>query len=411
MPGHARYVENVAEAMSIKFNNRVYEMKQAGVDVIVLSLGEAFFDIPLFPFDALPFPDVFHYSHSRGIIGLRRKLASYYRDEYGVPVDPATEIIVTAGSKAALHMSFMALLDPGDEVVVPEPAWVSYSEQIRLCHGRPIMVPYHVAVNGLEAWLTPKARAIVICSPQNPTGRVYSRAELRYLHDLARERNLYLLADEAYSDFMADEGFVSCGVEDPEKRHTIICNSMSKNYGMSGWRVGYVISNPALVQQILKINQHLITCPATILEHYLERHFDDILEITKPQIAEVVRKRARLGRYMNELGLRHLEGTATFYFFVWIGDSSLSSEAFCERLLSERNVCVVPGRGYGESCDGFVRVSVGTESMERTMCGMRAIKELIDATRLERRVRRPLGDAGEPVHRPAVTAGHEALAC
>lgn len=382
MPRHARYVENVAEAMSIKFNNRVYEMKQAGVDVIVLSLGEAFFEIPLFPFDTLPFPDLFHYSHSRGIIGLRRKLAAYYRDQYEVPVDPATEILITAGSKAALHMSFMALLEPGDDVVVPEPAWVSYSEQIRLCHGNPIMVPYHVPVSCLEDWVTPRTRAIVLCSPQNPTGRVYTRRELQRLHHLAHARNLYLLADEAYSDFLLDDEFMSCGVADPEKRHTIICNSMSKNYGMSGWRVGYVISNAGFIGQMLKINQHLITCPATILEYYLERHFDEILDITKPQICEVVRKRALLGQYMDELGLSYLDGTATFYYFVRIGDSSLSSEEFCDRLLSESKVCVVPGRGYGESCDGFVRVSVGAENMERTKQGIRAIRELIDATRL-----------------------------
>jgi aminotransferase len=384
MPRHARYVEQVEEAMSVKFNNRVYEMKQAGLDVTVLSLGEAFFDIPLFPFDTLPFPDLYHYSHSRGITGLRRKLSAYYQRQYGVPVDPASEILITAGSKIALHMCFMAMLDPGDEAVVLEPAWVSYSEQIRLCHGRPIMVPYDVPLDRLGSWITPRTRAIVISSPQNPTGHVYTRAELAFLHTLAARHNLYLIADEAYSEFLIGDGFVSCGVDDPTKTHTVICNSMSKNYGMSGWRVGYVIARAELVQQILKINQHLITCPATILEHYLERHFDDILDITRPQIRDVVERRAVLGRYMDEIGLRYLEGTATFYFFVRIADSCLASEAFCERLLAESRVSVVPGRGYGESCDGFVRVSVGTESMERTMRGIDAIKALIDATRRER---------------------------
>jgi aspartate aminotransferase/aminotransferase len=385
MARHARYVENVANAMSIKFNSFVYDMKEAGEDVIVLSLGEAFFDIPLFPFDTLPLPEGYHYSHSRGVPGLRRKLAAYYGGRYGVPVDPATEIVVTAGSKIALHMCFMALLEPGDEVVVPEPAWVSYSEQIRLCHGNPVMVPHDVSVAELGEWMTPRTRAVVLCSPQNPTGRVYTRGELRGLHRLAEERGVYLLADEAYSEFVVDEEFVSCGVDDPEKRHTIVCNSMSKNYGMSGWRVGYVISNAELMEQVLKINQHLITCPATILEHYLERHFDDILEITKPQIEEVVRRRAVLGEYMREIGLVPMEGTATFYFFVHIGESALSSEEFCMRLLRESRVCVVPGLGYGESCDGFVRVSVGTESLERTRHGLRAIRDLIQATRADGR--------------------------
>lgn len=381
MPRHAKYLDDVASAMSVQFNGYVYEMKQAGEDVIVLSLGEAFFDIPLLPFDTLPFPDLYHYSPSRGIAGLRGKLAAYYRDRYGVPVDPAKEILVTAGSKIALHMCFMALVDPGDEVVVPEPAWVSYSEQVRLCHGCPVMVPHDVPVTSLESWITPRTRALVVCSPQNPTGRVYTREELRYLHGLAEEHDLYLVADEAYSEFLLDEEFVSCGAEDPEKRHTIICNTMSKNHGMSGWRIGYVIAEPGLVERILKINQHLITCPATILEQYLERHFEDVLDVTRPQIREVVRKRAELGAYMKELGLSCMEGTATFYFFVRIDESGLRSEEFCHRLLREKKVSVVPGRGYGESCDGFVRVSVGTESMERTKRGIRAIRELIDEAR------------------------------
>jgi aminotransferase len=224
------------------------------------------------------------------------------------------------------------------------------------------------------------AYAIVVCSPQNPTGKVYSVDELRYLHRLACE-DVYLLADEAYSDFLLGEEFVSCGVEDPQKRHTIICNSMSKNYGASGWRIGYIISNQEVIEQILKINQHRVTCPATILEHYFERHFDEILAITRPQIRELVEKRARIGEYMRELGLRYMDGTATFYFFVSIAGSALGSEEFCMRLLQESKVSVVPGRGFGESCDHFVRVSVGTESMKRTLHGIRAIRTLIEATR------------------------------
>lgn len=401
MARHAEYVDDIATAMSIKFNAYANEAKAAGNDVTILSKGEAFFDIPLFAFDTLPFPDLYHYSHSAGLPGLRRKLAAYYHEQYGVPVDPLTEIIVTTGSKLGIHISFMALLEPGDEVVVPEPAWVSYSEQVRLCHGNPIMVPHDVPVRELGGWVTPRTRAIVVCSPTNPTGRVYTRDELRYLHGLAQEHDLYLVADEAYSDFLAGEEYVSTGLDDPAKEHTIICNTMSKNYGMSGWRIGYVISNPRVMEPILKISQHLLTCPPTILELYLERHFDEILEITKPQILQVVKKRAALARYMDELGLRYMPGTATFYFFVSIEESSLGSEEFCGRLLAEKNVCAVPGIGYGESCDGFIRCGVGTESVERMRAAFRAIKEMIDATR------RPGAGAahGEPAFAGANAAG------
>ncbi|WP_420130155.1 pyridoxal phosphate-dependent aminotransferase [Longimicrobium sp.] len=376
----AKYVKDVVPAMSMRFNGYANEMKARGEDVTILSFGEAFFDIPLYRFDTLPFPELYHYSDSRGLVGLRQKLAAYYHGQYGVPVNAANEIIVTAGSKIGLHMSFMALLEPGDEVVVPEPAWVSYSEQVRLCHGNPVMVPFDVPVEELGEWVTPRTRAIVVCSPQNPTGRVYTRDELRALHAMAQQHDVYLIADEAYSEFLAEGEYVSVGVDDPDKEHTILCNTMSKNYGMSGWRIGYLISNPRMMEQLLKISQHLMTCPPTILEQYLERHFDEILEITKPQILDIVKKRTALADYARELGLRYMEGTATFYLFVSIEDSALSSEEFCQRLLSEQKVCIVPGLGYGASCDGFVRVAVGTESMERTRAAFRAIKDLIDAT-------------------------------
>jgi aminotransferase len=380
MARHAKYVEDVATAMSIKFNSYGNAMKAAGEDVTICSFGEAYFDIPLYPFDTLPFPALYHYSDSRGLPGLRQKLAGYYHAQYGVPVDAVSEIVVTAGSKLGVHMSFMALLEPGDEVVVPEPAWVSYSEQVRLCHANPVMVPFDVPVTELGSWVTPRTRALVICSPQNPTGRVYTRDELRYLHGVAKEHGIYLISDEAYSDFVSTEPFVSCGLEDPEKEHTIICNTMSKGWGLSGWRIGYLISNARVMEQLLKISQHLMTCPPTMLEQYLERHFDDILAITKPQIREVVEKRAQLGRYMDEIGLRYMDGSATFYFFVSISPSTLGSEAFGMRLLSDHKVVAVPGVGYGKSCDGYMRVGIGTESMDRMKAALHAIKALIERT-------------------------------
>lgn len=376
----ATHLGQISQALSIQVNNLVYELKSRGEDVVVLSLGEAFFDIPLMGFDDLPMPDGYHYSHSRGDAELRARLARYYRQDYGVPVDAGTEVIVTAGSKIGIHMSLMAILNPGDEVLVLEPAWVSYSEQIKLCHAVPVMVPYDRSVFELGEFITERTRAIIVNNPHNPIGSVMPLGELEFLHALADREDLYLLADEAYSEFVLDDSFVSMGTLDPEKRHTIICNSMSKNYGMSGWRIGYVISNPQLLGEILKINQHLITCPPTILQHYLARHFDEILEITRPQIAEVVTRRRELAAFMEEHGMSCLPGIATFYFFVSIEGSALSSVEFCTRLLNEHHVSTVPGIGYGASCDRFIRVSIGTESMERTRTGILRIRQLIEET-------------------------------
>lgn len=378
MPQPARYVQDVVQAMSIKYNNRVYEAKRAGRDVIVLSLGEAFFDIPLFPFDDLPMPDLYHYSHSRGIPELRDVLAAHYRGRYQVDVDPASELIVTAGSKLALHMTFMAMLDPGDEVLIPEPAWVSYPEQVRLCHGRPVALPCHTPVSEYGRFVSPRTRALVVNSPHNPGGRTLSLDEWRQIQRLAEEHDLYVVSDEAYSDFLLEPAlFHSAARFDAAKTRTVVCNSLSKNCGMSGWRLGYLITNAALAAEILKINQHLLTCPATVLQWYLARHFQQILDVTGPQIRDVVEKRREVACMLDGLGLEYMPGAGTFYLFVSIRDSALRSEEFCERLLDEDGVSAVPGLGYGASCDGYIRISIGAENMPRVRAGVERIAGLM----------------------------------
>lgn len=380
MPQAARHVQDVVEAMSIKFNTRAYERRSRGEDVIALSLGEAYFDIPLFRFDDLPMPALYHYSHSRGLPELRTLLAEYYGSRYGVPVDPATEMLITAGSKIALHMAFMAILAPGDEVLIQEPAWVSYPEQVRLCHGRPVRIPYDVEIADYRHFVTERSRVIVVNNPNNPTGRLVTDREWRELHRIAVEHDCFILSDEAYSDYVLDPGdFISAAAYDPAKAHTIVVNTLSKNYGMSGWRIGYVFTNQELLFQLLKVNQHLLTCPATVLEMYMVRHFHEVLDITAPQIRDVVVKRAAVARMLDEAGIRYLPGEGTFYLFVSLEGSRLGSEAFCTRLL-ERGVCAVPGIGYGDSCDQFIRVSVGTESMERIHRGVEQIAALLHET-------------------------------
>lgn len=380
MPQLSRIVTESKEATSIKYNTMVYELKERGKNVLIMSLGEAFFDIPRFSMDDLPYPDVNHYSHSRGLSELRKLLSGYFLEQYGVSFDFEREIIVTAGSKAAIHMTLMSVLNPGDEVIFSEPAWVSYAEQIKLCYGVPIGMPYQVTVSQYQQYITDRTRAIIISNPHNPRGYVFTEQELRELLTLAKRHDLWILSDEAYSDFVIDDSFTSLGRLDREKKHAVVFNSMSKNYGVSGWRIGYVIANKDLVDNVLKVNQHLITCPPTLLEYYLARHFQDLLEITKPQIKEVVNKRKRLAQYMDNIGLSYLQGGATFYFFVSIAKSRLSSEAFCTRLLNEQCISIVPGSGYGESCDQFVRVSVGTATLEENQYGLDKIKQLIELT-------------------------------
>jgi aspartate aminotransferase/aminotransferase len=377
-PSTSKLVSQSIEALSIKFNTEVYEKQRKGEDVIVLSLGEAFFNIPLYKFDDLPYPKIYHYSHSRGIPEIREKLSQYFLDTYDVSFDYEKEIIVTAGSKIAIFMSLMALLNPHDEVIIHEPAWVSFPEQVKLAHGKPIQIPYEKSVYDFEEYVTPKTKLIIINNPNNPTGKTYTLEELSHIYHLAKKYKLYVLSDEAYSDFVLDQNdFISFANLDVKKEHSIVVNSISKNFGISGWRLGYLITNPQLINQILKINQHLITCPATILEYYIANHFDDIIQITKPQIIDLVKKRTDVADYMDSITLRYLPGNTTFYFFVSISPSKLSSEDFCLKLLHENSISVVPGIGYGFSCDKFIRLSIGSESMDRIKKGIDTIKKLI----------------------------------
>lgn len=374
-------METVDQAISIRYNNLVYDLKATGHDVITLSLGESYFDVPVPDFDGIDPGELHHYAHSRGLPELRRRLAKYYGDEFGVPVDPDHEILITAGSKVAIYLALLATVEPGDEVVVLEPFWLSYPTQVRLCGGVPVMVPHDVGVFELAGYLTDRTRAIVINNPNNPSGHVYTATELEFLHELADRHGLLLIVDEAYNEFVAPgTRYVTCGSADPRKLHTVTINSMSKNYGISGWRVGYVIAHRTLVDQILKVNQHLITCAPTPLMRYLAEHFDALIERTRPQIQHAVATRNEVAGWLAARGIEVLPGEATFYLFASLGRSTLTSDEFADRLLRESGVSVVPGIAYGDSCDRHIRISVGTESPERIRRGIDAIARLIDST-------------------------------
>lgn len=367
-------VKKIGEAGSIKINQMVYDLRREGRDVVVLSLGEAFFDIPMFDFGALDFNRGYHYSDTRGFPALREKISSFYDSQYGVKSDPAKNILISTGSKACVYFSILAAINPGEEVMIQEPYWVSYPEQTRLCQGVTKVVPYWIKGAGFAEYFTPKTRLVILNNPNNPAGSLYTPEDLKIIYDLCKKHGAYLLVDEAYSDFCLDGGFKSAGLLDKTFSNLIVVNSLSKNMGMSGWRLGYMFSNPEFIYQVLKINQHLITCAPTILQQYIERYFDDILKCTLPQVSEVVKKRAVIAKYMDSIDLKYIAGSTTFYFFVDISKCGKKSVDFAEWLMREYSIAVVPGSCYGESTDGFVRIGVGTEPVERIQSALNIIR-------------------------------------
>lgn len=369
-------VKNMPEASSIFINQLVLDFSRSGEDVTALSLGEAYFEFPSFDFKNVDHEKSQHYSESRGLLNLRVKLADYHRRRYDTFVDPRTEILISAGSKPLIYMAMLTALNVGDEILIHEPAWLSYPEQARLVGAVPKFIPFNATIQSFETHFTPNTRMLIICNPNNPAGGTYSRETLQYLYRLCHRRGVYFLVDEAYSEFVEEGDFVSLAALSQNKEGIIVVNSLSKNLGISGWRIGYVISHENFIAELLKVNQHIITCAPTILQMYCAEHFEKLLAITLPQVRQVVEKRARVASMLSKMGLTFLQGAATFYFFVSIGNFPGSSDDFAMNLLFRHRVGVVPGSAYGASTDRFVRISIGTESEPRIAAALSAIKKM-----------------------------------
>lgn len=368
-------VVDIPEALSIYINQLVYSEKRLGIDVTTLSLGEAFFDIPQFSFDEIDFVKGYHYSDSMGLPELRKKIMEYYNKNYNASIQSIDNIMISSGSKAIIFMVMLLLLKNGDDVLIHEPAWLSYQEQAKLAGGIPKFIPYDTGLEDFQNFLTEDTKLLILNNPNNPAGWVYDADKLRELYQICLKKHIYILMDEAYSDFIqADEKFVSLSCIAKDLEGVIIVNSLSKNMGMSGWRIGYMIAQEEIIFQALKLNQHIITCAPTILQMYISRYFDDIISVTLPQAKNVVEKRSRMIEYLDSIGLGHLNGGSTFYIFIDVRDLKVPVLDFCLYLLLKYGIAVVPGSAYGKSTAGFIRVGIGVESEERIVRAFDIIK-------------------------------------
>lgn len=359
-------IRKIPEALSIYMNQLVYSEKRKGKDIVTMSLGEAFFDIPAFPMEQIDFIKGYHYSDSMGIPELREKIMKFYNQRYCANILNIDQIMISSGSKAIIYMIFLATCGNNDEVLIHEPAWLSYQEQVKLVGATPVFVPYYTKPKEIVNYITEKTKLIVINNPNNPAGWIYTTEELKFIYQKCIEKNVFLLLDEAYSDFVVDTNeFVSISALSDDLEGVFVVNSLSKNMGMSGWRIGYVISSKKNINALLILNQHIATCAPTVLQLYLAHYFDDIMGITLSQVQEVVEKRNRIAAYIDKIGMLRLPGTSTFYIFIKINDISVDTLNFCLYLLFKYGIATVPGRAYGKSTDQFIRIGIGAESEER----------------------------------------------
>jgi len=365
---------------------RFFDIAATMKDVISLGIGEPDFTTPQPILDAgiasLRNGDT-HYTSNSGTIELRRALSDHLQRKYGVTYDPEAELLITVGVSEALYLALTAILDPGDEVIVPQPCFVAYTAEVIFAGGVPVTIPTKVEnnfqVTGAEiaAKITPKTKAILIGYPNNPTGAVMSRERLLEIAALAAQHDLVVISDEIYDRLVyapiagdGDSAQHVCFPSLPNTQpRTILLGGWSKDYAMTGWRIGYVAAPAELSAAMRKVHQYTImsaptTAQAAALEALLRGE-----EHVEAMRAEYDRRRRLIVTGLNSIGLKTFEPQGAFYAFPSVAVSGMNDEQFAEALLQEEQVAVVPGNAFGAGGEGFVRCCYATayEKIEQAL--------------------------------------------
>lgn len=380
-----------------RLSKRVAGLKPSGIrkffdiaatmkDVISLGIGEPDFTTPKPILDAgirsLQNGET-HYTSNSGKIELRQGIANNLKQLYNVQYDPANEIIATVGVSEALYLTFTAILEPGDEVIIPTPCFVSYQAEVILAGGVPVEVPARLENNftidpdDIRKAITPRTKVIFIGYPSNPTGAVAPRDILMEIGRIAEEHDLLIVSDEIYDRLVYDfEHVCFPSLDESLKRRTILLGGFSKDYAMTGWRIGYACAPADLIAGMVRIHQYTImSAPTTAQDAAIEA-----LKSGDPYVREMVseydRRRRLLVSGLNRLGLSTFEPRGAFYAFPNIRASSMDDETFAEKLLREEQVAVVPGNAFGPGGEGFVRACYAT-SYEQIEEALRRIEKFM----------------------------------
>ena len=364
---------NVQAAATLTLSEKIKELKRAGEDAISLSVGEPDFVTPehirAYAKQALDEGYTF-YPDSAGLIELREAIAQKFQQENRISVDPRKNIVVTVGGKEAIYVTMMTTINPGDEVILPNPCWVSYAPMIELAGGKPVYVPlkadedFQISTERLENALTNRTKMLLINSPNNPLGTICNRAELETIADLAKRKKFLVLSDELYEKIIFDgEKHISIGSLEGMEDYAITVNGFSKAYAMTGWRLGYLAAPSKIAERVIALHGHMVTGACSFMQRAAALAMRD--PRTEKSVAEMVTEYAKRRNFVvNELSkiTKLVRPKATFYAFPDISKYG-RSEKFSLDLLDRAKVAVVPGDSFGPSGEGFVRISFAT-SME-----------------------------------------------
>jgi aminotransferase len=381
---------------------RFFDIINTMQDVISLGVGEPDFVTPLHIRQAgIRSLQEGHtaYTSNFGTLTLRRAIAREVEARYGVAYDPedrASEIIVTAGVSEALDLAIRATIDAGDEVIVPEPSYVSYAPCVVFAGGTPVTVAttadqgFAITARQVAAAITPRTKAILLGYPNNPTGTAVTRAELTAIVRLAVEHDLLLYSDEIYSRLVYEGWEHTCVAALPGARdRTVLLNGLSKSYAMTGWRVGYACAPAEILEAMMKVHQYGLLCAPTTAQEAAVEALEHGEPDVQAMLAEYARRREMFVDGLNRIGLECARPQGAFYAFPSIARSGLSSDAFAEGLLYGEKVAVVPGSAFGPSGEGHVRMCYATsyEQLEEALRRLERFLQRHDAGRQARESR------------------------
>jgi len=374
------HISNTVKSVPVSGIRKFFDIVSQMKDVISLGVGEPDFTTPWRIREACIYSlekGYTTYTSNYGLLELREVISAQIERRFGVTYDPANQILITVGVSEAIDLALRTILEPGDEVIVPEPCFVAYKPCVVFAGGVPI--PIHTDANDgftptvsqIEQAITPKTRAIMLCSPNNPTGAVMPKQSLQAFVDIATKHDLYVISDEIYDRLIYGVDHTCVSALNGAYERTIYLNGFSKAYAMTGWRIGYAAAPTEVIDGMMKIHQYIMMCaPITAQMAAIEAVLNADSD-TVEMIRQYDRRRRFIVGALNDMGLDCLEPLGAFYAFPSIKNTGMTSEEFAERLLHEEKVAVVPGNAFGDCGEGYVRCSYATglpqiqQAMER----------------------------------------------
>lgn len=345
---------------------KFFDMLSGRKDVISLTVGQPDFPTP-YHISAAAVDSITHnktyYTSNSGLPELREGIANYLARRFQLHYNPANEIVVTVGGSEAIDMAFRAVINPGDEVIVPEPCFVCYAPLIEMMGGVPVPLYtevkdlFKVTPEKLRPLLTERTKMLVLTYPNNPTGAIMTKSDLEAILPLITEHDLLVLSDEIYSELTYSGDHVSIASLPGMWERTIVVNGFSKAYAMTGWRLGYTCAPAPIIKQMLKLHQYGIMCASTASQFAGVEAINNGDEDIAYMKEQYNLRRTYVVNRLHEMGLPCFEPEGAFYVFPNVGAFGISSDEFCERLMNESKVAIVPGSAFGAGSEGFARIS------------------------------------------------------